>query len=91
MSYFLARINPGARVSVDRHYETSGKDFESEKIFLGRKQSGRNHNYCILVAPGYGSKCKYVNGSIYARVDDVEFITPICLLESLLLDGHRYV
>ena len=90
MSYFLAKVKVGARLSVDRHVEV-WEESDKDKIFLGKKIPSRgNGSEVKLIAHGYGTKTEYVNGAAYAAFRDVELLTPMCLINSPLLDGHRH-
>ena len=89
--YALARLKPDKRVSVDRHFEFT-TDIGTDRIFIAIKQhKAWGAQAVYLVADGYWSKQDYCNGSIYASIKSVEFLTPMCLKESKLLDGYRHM
>ena len=91
MIYSLARLKPNRKVSVDRHFENTN-DIGTDRIFIATKQQQALGAQAVyLVADGYGSKQDYCNGSIYASIRSVEFLTPMCLKESKLLDGYRHM
>ena len=90
MMHSLARLKPDKRVSVDRHFEFTN-DIGTDRIFIATKQRAWGGQAVELAADGYGSKQDYCNGSIYASIKSVEFLTPMCLKESKLLDGYRHM
>jgi len=85
MVFAIVKVPPGTDLNVDRHIETTDEE-DSNMIWLAEKEP----NFINLTRPGYGTRQEYKNGSAYVKTsENLEFITPWCLLNSPLLDEVR--
>jgi len=84
MSIFaLVKVKDGEKGGVDRHEES----FHTNDIWLAEKGRG----WWCCRKDGYGTQDNYRSGAAYFEEPQLEFLTPMVLRESKLLDEYRHL